>query len=479
MGDPAGRAPPRSPGLFDSDGSGLSPREVLSVSEVNQRVRLLLERSYGKVTVSGEIGNAKVVSGHHYFSLKDEAAQLPAVLFKREAVLLKFALKDGMQVVATGRLTLYAPYGRYQIVVERLEPEGAGALQVAFEQLKRQLAGEGLFAEQRKRPLPLVPRRVAVVTSPTGAVIRDIVQVAGRRFPNAQILVVPTRVQGAESAPAIAAAIRHTSDLAPALGLDVMIVARGGGSMEDLWGFNDERVARAIGAASIPVVSAVGHETDYTIADFVADRRAPTPSAAAEIVFPRYDELVALLDRHRARAERALLRDLEHWRLRLQGALRAIGDGRALLGAKTQRLSFATLAIERAAHKQLARRRLRLAALGTTLAHRHPRVRLRQMHAGLAHAETRIRLFAGQQLTRRRDRLHALGERLQALSPLGVLERGYGIVIGPDGVAVRDAAAVQRGDRLQIRVARGKLGAIIERRESADGAPLDADVRRS
>jgi exodeoxyribonuclease VII large subunit len=435
--------------------------EILTVTQVNQRARLLLEASFARVTVLGEVSNFKVVSGHHYFTLKDAGSQLPAVLFKREAALLKFRVADGLEVVATGRLTLYAPYGKYQLVVDRLEPRGAGALQASFQELKQKLASEGLFDASRKRALPLVPGIVAVVTSPTGAVIRDIIHVATRRFPKAQILVIPTRVQGADSAEELAAAIQRTGALADKLGLDLMIVARGGGSLEDLWAFNDERVARALAAAPIPVVTGIGHETDYTIADFVADRRAPTPSAAAELVFPRHDELLDGLTAQRARLGRAMRRDVEHRRLRLRAVSATLGDGRGLIATQLQRLGDSQAALERGLAHSLHGRRMRLGRLETQLARHEPKARLHRVQIALENAGQRLERGLRQQLARRRDRLQSFDERLSALSPLAVLDRGYAIVLGPDQHVVRDPASVRPGDALDIRVARGHLGATV------------------
>lgn len=441
----------------------------LTVSQVNQRAKQLLERQFTRVVVVGEIANLKTVSGHRYFSLRDNKAQLPAALFKGQASRVKFDLRSGIEVIATGRLTIYPPYGRYQMVVDSLEPRGAGALQAAFEELKAKLAAEGLFATERKRAVPLLPRRIAVVTSPTGAVIKDIINVATRRFPKARILVVPTRVQGADSGAAIAAAIERASRLVGDLELSTIIVARGGGSLEDLWGFNDERVARAIVAAPVPVISGVGHETDFTIADFVADIRAPTPSAAAELVFPVRSELLEQLHGPVARATRAVRRDIEHGRQRLRALRAALGDGRSLVAVQHQRLDFAKVRLHQGFRQSLATRRLQLGSYETRLAKLHPRVRLRAMRSEMHSAQVRIDLLVRQSVTRSRDRLRAVSARLTALSPLGVLERGYAIVLDPRGRAVSDAAQVEPGDRVDVRVARGRFGAVVDETDTGDG----------
>ncbi|MEZ4271824.1 MAG: exodeoxyribonuclease VII large subunit [Myxococcota bacterium] len=305
---------------------------VLTVTQVNNLARNELERQFPHITVVAEVSNCKIISGHCYFTLKDRTSQLAAVLFKRDAARLKFALEVGQEVVVVGRLTIYGAYGRYQLVAESIEPRGVGALQTAFEQLKKRLADEGLFAVERKRPLPKLPARVAVVSSAEGAVIRDIIQVATRRCPNAQILLIPTRVQGRECATQVAYNIDRISRLTTSLGIDVIIVARGGGSLEDLWGFNDERVARAIVAAPVPVVSAVGHETDFCIADFVADARAPTPSAAAELVFPVYSDLQYSLQRYHHRSATALRRQIDNQRHHLRAVASPLERGRRLIG---------------------------------------------------------------------------------------------------------------------------------------------------
>lgn len=434
-----------------------APPRPLTVSQLNQRAKLLLERENAMVAVVGEISGLKVSSGHRYFALKDAGSQLSAVMFRREADRAPDALGEGREVVAWGKLTVYVPYGRYQLVVERLESVGAGALQAAFEKLKAKLASEGLFAPERKRPLPLVPGRVAVVTSPTGAVIRDIVHVASRRWPRAQLLVVPTKVQGAESAESIVAAIGRASELGRTGHCRVLIIARGGGSLEDLWGFNDERVARAIAACPIPVVSAVGHETDFTIADFVADVRAPTPSAAAELVFPVASELRATLQRALERSRRALARDLEHERARVAAARRLLGDGAWITRERAQRLTHLAMRAARGMQRRVDRERLRLGERSSRLATLHPRLSIARNRARLEAALLRCRAAVARLLVRQRGALTGAGHRLHALSPLAVLDRGYAIALGPDGAALTRARTVRVGDTVSIRLAEGKL----------------------
>src|SRR5580765_7349413 len=280
------------------------PRRILSVTELTIRVRDALEQQIGQVWVEGELSNCRVWNtGHLYFTLKDESSQLRGFMFKSALRYLRFKPTDGTRVVARGRLSVYEPKGEYQLVCEHLEPQGLGALQLAFEQLKKRLQAEGLFDPARKRPLPALPRKIGIVTSLDGAAIRDIINVLGRRYPNAHIVIRPTRVQGEGAGADIARAL---SDIVTLPGIDVVIVGRGGGSIEDLWAFNEEIVARAIAASPVPVISAVGHESDVTIADFVADRRAPTPSAAAEIVVAAKDEFCSRIDRLHERLSAAL-----------------------------------------------------------------------------------------------------------------------------------------------------------------------------
>lgn len=433
----------------------------LTVSAVNQHARLLLERNFASVAVVGEVSNLKSVSGHRYFTLKDPESQLAAVLFRREAAALRFALEDGLRIVATGRLTIYPPYGRYQMVVDRIEPHGAGALQLAFEQLKARLDAEGLFATDRKRQLPLVPQRVAVITSPTGAVIRDIVQVATRRFPRAHLILVPARVQGAASAGSIAAALGLVARSAKRLGIDVAIVARGGGSLEDLWGFNDETVARAIVSMPVPIVSAVGHETDYTIADFVADQRAPTPSAAAELVFPLHSELVARLSRPLDRARRGLRRELQSLRHRLQGTRTRLGDGRNLTRDAQQRIGHVHLRLGETMRRRTLQHRLRLAGVAGRLEALHPRARVAQYGERMRTAKDRMIRAMRSRVSEGQRTLMAADQHLAALSPLAVLERGYAIVLDDSGQALRRAVDTAIGNSVHVRLARGALSAAV------------------
>ena len=449
----------------NSPPSSSAAKRPLTVTQVNQKARQLLEREMARTVVVGEVSNFKVVSGHCYFALKDSSSNLPAALFRREASRVKFDIKNGLEVVVTGKLTLYVPYGRYQIIVESIEPKGVGALQLAFEQLKEKLHAEGLFDPSTKRSLPFLPRRVGVVTSQTGAVIRDIIQVATRRFPTARILLIPSKVQGAESAPTIVAAINKASAMAEELGLDALIVGRGGGSMEDLWGYNDEAVARAIATCSIPVVSAVGHESDFTIADFVADVRAPTPSAAAEILFPVRSELMRQITGILDRSAQVLRRMVLGERRRVEMIRRLLGDGRPLIREYAQRFTFLEERIRARATERVVQGRLRLKVLESRLARLHPKVGLHDTRAKVEELHKRHQLVMEQLIVKEKQVVAGLAGRLNALSPLGVLERGYGIVLDSNGQAIVDSQGVSVGDSLDIRVAKGKLQAKVVRIE--------------
>jgi exodeoxyribonuclease VII large subunit len=389
---------------------------ILTVTRLAALLKEVVEENFAQVLVEGEISNFSVpASGHFYFSLKDESAQVRAVMFRSQARLLAFRPENGMQVILSGRVSLNPPRGAVQLVAERLAPLGIGSLQVAFEQLKTRLAGEGLFAEARKRPLPTFPRTVGVVTSATGAAIHDIVNVLRRRGAGLRLLLAPVRVQGDGAAAEIAAAIADHNRLGVA---DVLIVGRGGGSLEDLWAFNEEVVARAIHASAIPVISAVGHEVDFTIADFVADLRAPTPSAAAELV---------------ARSRLELEGHLDHLAQRLAGQM----QGRLeLLNERVTGLS----------------RRLR-----------SPRQQLQLWQQRQADLARRLDRAMARRQQEAQGRLAALAGQLDLLSPLRTLERGYAIVFAEKtGKAVLDAGTLARGDRLQLRFACGRARATIE-----------------
>jgi exodeoxyribonuclease VII large subunit len=415
--------------------------------------------------VQGEVSNFKAApSGHVYFTLKDQAAQLRAVLFKSALRLLKFQPKDGLSVIARGRISVYDPRGEYQLIVADLEPAGYGALQLAFQQLKAALAQEGLFDKERKKPLPLLPRRIGLITSPRGAAIADMLRILQRRFENLHLLLFPVRVQGEGAADDIVRALRyfnrppHAQVGGP---VDVLIVARGGGSIEDLWAFNEEKVARAIADSKVPVISAVGHETDFTIADFVADLRAPTPSAAAELVV----QTKAQLSERIAGFEQSLRERLAYSLLNLRHRLGEVARHRAfqsvarLVRVRMQRTDELGYRLVEAGRRRLAAVSRRLDGLGNrmsrlNIARRLETDRRRQMSAiaALQHAMRRA-------MDRRASQLDSLRSQLLHLSPLTVLERGYALAYGPDGRLLRDAAQVAPGDSIGVKLARGRLSA--------------------
>jgi len=455
------------------------PDHIWTVTALNTRAKEMLERGFGNVTVAGEISNYRHDrSGHRYFSLKDAGGVLGAALFRQRAFGLNFEPKDGMQVLAKGIVTIYGPSGRYQMMVTQLLQQGAGALKAAYDALKERLAKEGLFDAARKRPLPLLPRRIAVITSPTGSVWRDIQEVSRRRFPLAPLLLVPSRTQGAECIGEVVRAIEQVGAVHERLGIDVLILARGGGSLEDLWGFNDEAVARCIAACPVPVVSAIGHETDFTIADYVADVRAPTPSAAAELVVPLRSDLVTTLSRLWARSAQALSKLLRHERLRLRAPMALLGDGRRCLWAPTQRLAQLDNRLTQSMQRLLGQRRLLHNRLQARLAALHPQLRLARQRAAQQHSvfamvhglravlhRDRQRLSAArpsarmmlQSLAAARARLEAATARLAALSPVAVLERGYSIVTDAEGHVVRRHQDVAVGAALTVRLHEGHL----------------------
>ncbi|HEV2176987.1 MAG TPA: exodeoxyribonuclease VII large subunit [Terriglobia bacterium] len=436
-------------------------RKIYSVSELSREIRGLFDKHFPDVWVAGEVSNFRPASsGHLYFTLKDASAQLRAVCFRMQARYLKFKPQDGLAVIARGRLSIYETRGEYQLVVELLEPAGLGALQLAFEQLKAKLAAEGLFDAARKQPLPELPRTVGVVTSPTGAVIRDILRVLRRRFRNMNVLLYPVRVQGEGAGREIAQGIeclnRETS-------ADVIIVARGGGSLEDLWAFNEETVARAIAASRLPIISGVGHETDFTIADFVADLRAPTPSAAAELVVRRKQDFTAELEnrgRHLGQLLRLKLSDARSrfTELRMHRVFQTLA---ARLAERAERVDDDVVALDRSVRKRLdaARRELMDIAPGVV---RYDVGRLLGLKAaGLEECKSRFEAAFARDLEDRRQRLGQVEAILRERNPAAILARGYSITRDAAGGIVRDAEAVPLGAKVSVRLARGELGATV------------------
>ena len=399
-------------------------QQVLSITQVNEYIRGKMDQDQllVQLAVRGEISNYKMYpSGHHYFTLKDENAALKCVMFKASAARLRFRPENGMQGIAYGRISVFPRDGAYQLYCSQLSPDGVGDLYVAFEQLKDKLYREGLFDEGHKKPLPRYPQRIAIVTSSAGAAIHDMIRILRRRYPIARVLLLPVRVQGVEAPPEIVGAIRYANRWKLA---DVLITGRGGGSMEDLWAFNDERVARAIYASEIPVISAVGHEPDVTIADFVADRRASTPSNAAEIAVPDMAELLQRLDSFRSRMAQGTLNGLE----RQERRLKALAEKRVL----TDPLAF-----------------------------------VQDKRLQLDYVQQKLLTAANAQWQEEQRRFAALAAKLDALSPLKVLGRGYAMARTEDGAVLRTAAQVQSGDTIHLRLAQGGLRCTVTEKEEA------------
>ena len=416
-------------------------RRIWTVRDLVAAVRTHIEREYSDIWVEGEISNFRAHdSGHQYFTLKDENAQIRAVMFRSQARLLRFRPENGMQVVLRGRVTIYEDRGELQISAEYLEPKGAGALQIAFEQLKAKLEAEGLFEAGRKKPIPTLPRRIGIVTSPQAAALRDILNILQRRHHTASVLIFPAQVQGEAASLEVSAGVRYFNK---ARNVDVIIVARGGGSAEDLAAFNNEALAHAVADSQIPVISAVGHETDFTIIDFVADLRAPTPSAAAELVI-RY---------HLLMGRQALTELAQH------GAFGRMMDA---IHQRQQKLDDLLYRLERAGRQMLEQHRRRWEVAAAAVRHYDVRRMLAGIRKELDARAAAIVTAARTQLLQRRWRLDQLSGQLEALSPLAILERGYALVFDSSGKLLKDAARVSRGDEISARLARGEITATVK-----------------
>jgi exodeoxyribonuclease VII large subunit len=434
-------------------------RRIWSVRALVSAVRTHIEREYSDCWVEGEISNLRIPdSGHLYFTLKEESAQIRVVMFRSSARLLRFRPENGLHVTVRGRITVYEDRGELQISAEFMEPQGAGALQLAFEQLKARLQAEGLFDASRKKTIPSLPQRIGIITSPQGAALRDILNILARRHHSVNVLIYPAPVQGDAAAGEVIAGLRYFQrDARPAV--DVIVIARGGGSAEDLAAFNHEGLARAVAETEIPVISAIGHETDFTIVDFVADLRAPTPSAAAELVIRSRQEIEAQADEFHRRLERAvryrlLMARQELTELAQHGAFATMMDA---IHRSQQKLDERRFRLEKAERQILERSRRRLETVSASVRHYDARRRLaairRQLEADIASlaAATRARLLAGRAVLDRRT------ASLEALSPLAILNRGYALVFDGKGRLVKDAARLAPGDDVSARVARGQI----------------------
>src|SRR5579859_2583689 len=455
----------RSPDDYSQDQGGSPPRHILTPSSLNRLVRDLLEDALPLIWIEGELSNvARPASGHLYFTLKDANAQVRCAMFRPKAAGLRFRPADGTHVLVRARVGLYEPRGEFQLVAEHMEPAGEGALQREFEQLKARLDAEGLFDPSHKRPLPRYARRIGVITSATGAAIRDVLSVMSRRWPLADVEVLPVPVQGREAPPAIVSMLRKASASGR---YDVLLLTRGGGSLEDLWAFNDEQVARAIHASAVPVVSAVGHEIDFSIADFVADLRAPTPSAAAELLVPD----ASALSRHLQQLQQRLItleqrrlqsciQRIDHLLARLQAQRpqarlardreRLVHLHRRLLGIQRERTQSRGVALERVHARLLAQ---------------HPKLRLTLLQRRSNELMQRLRQSIERKLERDQLNLRQAGRALHAISPLATLDRGYSILFDKNGKVLRSAANVDEGTPLRARLADGELPLIVTKND--------------
>ncbi len=430
-------------------------RTVLTVSQLNHQSRQLLEQNLATIWVEGEISNlSRPASGHAYFTLKDDRAQVRCAMFRNRQRLLRFRPENGMEVQLRAGVSLYEARGDYQLIVEWMEEGGIGALQRAFEQLKKSLEMEGLFALEHKRPLPPLPRKIGLITSPTGAAVHDLLTVLRRRFPPLAVRIYPTAVQGEGAIEGIVSAL-ETACLEGEC--DLLILARGGGSMEDLWSFNEPAVARAIFHASLPVVSAVGHETDVTIADFVADHRAPTPSAAAELVSPDLQEWLQQLQQLGDRLQRAVRLHLQHCAIQLQHQQQRLRHPQERLHHVAQRLDDLEQQLFRLTQRQLLQQRQRVRQLHLRLQAMAPQRQIEHHRKQLQQTEHQLLLAVGNGINQCHQQLTGLSQTLDALSPLATLSRGYSITLDAHGIAITSSESITSGEIIETRLQQGKL----------------------
>lgn len=439
-------------------------RYILTVSELTQEIKAILEEKFPDIWVEGEVSNLRSPpSGHIYFTLKDDFSQIRVVFFKMKARALRFVLEDGLQVICRGRVTLYEKRGDYQFVLETIEPKGIGALQLAFLQLKESLEKEGLFDPARKKPIPMIPQKIGIITSPTGAVIQDMLHILERRFKNLHILLYPVRVQGEGASAEIAEAIKYFNKLTD---VDVIIVGRGGGSLEDLWAFNEERVARAIYRSKIPIISAVGHETDYTIADFVADLRAPTPSAAAELVVRDKKEVENLLRYLGSRLENQMIQVLQGYRTDLSYIRKIFKEPRKKIEEYFLRVDDLVNRLRVLTSWIFKREGEKCLHLNESVLLRNPIQRIKNIRRFIGEANKRLGQNTRYSIEIQRQRVGGLSGKLNSLSPLSILQRGYSITRKlPSLQILRDAAYVKEGDKMEVKLYKGALICGVEKIE--------------
>lgn len=449
-----------STGLGSPSTPNNTAREILSVSQLNRKAKMLLETHLPLLWVEGEISNfARPSSGHWYFTLKDAKAQVRCAMFRNANQRVRFVPQQGQQVLIRARVSLYEGRGEYQLIAEHMEEAGFGALQRAFEELKQRLSLEGLFAPELKKPLPRLPQHIGVITSPTGAAIRDILTVLARRFPGIPVTVLPVAVQGADAAPQIVRALANANHC----GLfDVLIVGRGGGSLEDLWPFNEESVARAIAASQLPVISAVGHEVDFTIADFVADVRAPTPSAAAELASPDGEEWLQTFAGYKILLQQAMQRRLQQSQQQVQWLRSRLRHPGERLQAQAQHLDNLEMRLRNAIQLQLHTSRGQLQQLAARQARFHPQEKLQQLKVRLDHLRHSLKERTQHQLALQKQRLGQAIQLLDAVSPLNTLQRGYAIVADSDGNILRQAQPDLVGKQITAKLAQGSLRCTVD-----------------
>lgn len=443
---------------------GLPSRTVLTVTSLTLRIKSLLEESFNFVWIEGEISNLRIpASGHYYFTIKDANSQIAAVMFKGQAKALKFALKDGISITGLGRISVYEPRGSYQIIFEYIEPKGAGSLQLAFEQLKEKLSGEGLFDQSRKKPLPFLPSKISVITSPTGSVIRDIITVARRRFPAVHIEIIPSSVQGNTAVPQLVEAIQIVNETADS---DIIIIARGGGAIEDLAPFNSEELARAVSGSAIPVISAVGHETDFTICDFVADLRAPTPSAAAEIALPDIRDLVKLNTNLKNRLINSIARQLSFYKAHYKSISKRLFDPRKKIQDLILRCDDLTARLHRASSVYIDKRKSKVENLKNRLVLGKLVSDIRSLEYRRILLDKRLKASILNLVKNRKTSLSRFDATLEALSPMAVLSRGYSITrTVPDKRVILKESEVEPGKLIETILASGRIVSRVEGKE--------------